>query len=62
MVRDRFAGGLGWLIIIGIVVVLVALYKLPKLVMTLQSPMAGPILFVAFLALVGGAFFYTSKR
>ena len=62
MVRDRFAGGLVWLVIIGFVVVLVALYKLPELVMALQSPMAGPILFAAFLALVGGTFFYRSKR
>jgi hypothetical protein len=62
MVRDRFAGGLVWLVIIGFVVVFVALYKLPELVMALQSPMAGPILFVAFLALVGGAFIYRSKR
>jgi polyferredoxin len=57
MARDRFTRGLVWLIIIGIVVVLIAFYK-----MAMQSPMAGPILFVAFLALIGGAFFYKSKR
>jgi hypothetical protein len=57
MARDRFTGGLVWLIIIGIVVVLIAFYK-----MAMQSPMAGPILFLAFLALIGGAFFYKSKR
>jgi hypothetical protein len=64
MARDRFTGGLVWLIIIGIVVVLIAFYKMAMLglVMALQSPMAGPILFVAFLALIGGAFFYKSKR
>jgi hypothetical protein len=62
MIRDRFAGGLVWLIIIGFVVVLVALYKLPGLIVALQSPMAGPILFVAFIVLVGGAFLYRSKR
>jgi hypothetical protein len=50
MARDRFTGGLVWLIIIGIVVVFTALYKLAmlRLVMALQSPMAGPILFVTF--------------
>ena len=64
MARDRFTGGLVWLMIIGVVVVLVAFYKIATLglVMALHSPMAGPILFVAFLALIGGAFFYKSKR
>jgi hypothetical protein len=64
MERDRFTGGLVWLIIIGIVVVLIAFYKMAivGLVTALQAPMAGPFLFVAFLALIGGAFFYKSKR
>jgi hypothetical protein len=64
MARDRNTRGLVWLIIVGIVGVLIAFYKMATLglVKALQSPMAAPILFVAFLALIGGAFFYKPKR